>query len=92
VSIFDNSRKKLHSKETELFVLMKYGEPNHDESYFDSLPKVVIESAHKKVAPLARNTGVEDRVLSIMLRQPKNQIMARKAIIESLVEYHLLLG
>jgi hypothetical protein len=92
MSIFNNSTKKLHSSETELFVMFKYGEPTPGEDYFSKIPSSVIKAAHYKVAPLARSTGVEHRVLSIMLRQSKNEKAARKALIDSLVEYHMLLG
>jgi hypothetical protein len=99
MSIFNNVRGKLYSKETELFVLFKYGEPNHTDEYFEKIPNAVILSALEKASPAFcrrpphnSTTDIERQVLSIMLRQPINQSKARRALIDSLVEFHMLLG
>lgn len=94
MSIFDNCSKKLYSKETELFVLVKYGEPDYKDEFFDRLPGITIHNAYKKTHQTIRKEplDMERTVLSIMLRQPANKDKARRALIDSLVEYHLLLG
>lgn len=91
MSLFDNVRNIPDVAGINLFIKLKYGQPNHTDEYFNSLPEVVISAAAKKAG--SNTVGLLSRqILSIMLRQPINQSKAKHAIHEALVEYHTLLG
>lgn len=95
MSIFDNCTNKPVSKETELFVMVKYGEPQPTDGWFDSLPDTVVARAFEKIERATifnRPRSLQKQTLSILLRQPANHAITRRALIDALIEYHMLLG
>jgi hypothetical protein len=95
MSIF-HAIKKI-PKEINLLILLKYGEPNHTNEYLNSLPDTVVDLAYEIIQPnwtrIPTTTQEHKKLmLSIFIRQPVNKPKAEKAIMESLVAYHSLLG
>lgn len=100
MSIFNNVSKPIKNNQAELFVIMKYGEPKKDFAWVEQLPNAVVCAAVSKIDNNYHARSAEDDVgmaiwrgyLSGVLSRPGNVPMARRAIIDSLVEYHTLLG
>jgi len=96
MSIFHYIKKTLKTEEIDLLVVLKYGKTNHTPEYLSSLPHTVIDAAYEEMClnHTLRPPLYEQKVqtLSIYLSQPVNKPKAEKAIHESLVVYHSLLG
>lgn len=92
MSIFNNIKNTSKTEELDLLIQLKYGEPNHTAEYFDKLPEAVITNACRKTSHKPSTVHIQKQVLAILLRQPTNRAIALKALHESLVEYHTLLG
>jgi hypothetical protein len=95
MSIFHYIKKTPKTEEIDLLIKLKYGEPTHTDEYLNSLPDSVVDTVYDLLSnPSAYRRTVDQKkvVLSIHLRQPVNKPKAEKAIHESLVVYHSLLG
>ena len=94
MSIFDNIKKPPKSKEIDLLIKLKYGEPSHTNEYLDTLPAVVIERAYKKINYMTtyHTTNRKDALKLELQRNYTGRRITLEAIHESLVEYHTLLG
>jgi hypothetical protein len=96
MSIFDNVKNPPISKEIEMLIKLKYGEPNASDEYLDRLPFPVISSAYYKclmIGVMPENPASQQRsILGIMLRRPVFEDAAKAAIHKALIEYHILKG
>lgn len=96
MSIFDNVKNPPVSKEIEVLIKLKYGEPNSSDEYLDRLPFAVISSAYYmclQIPSMPENPISQQRlILSTMLVDHRHEARAKAAIHKALIEYHILMG
>jgi len=97
MSIFNNVKPAKKNPELELYIKLKYGEPQLTLEYLETLPDAVVREAYRLSDTAGNRTfgshpdvNTQKQVLNIMYRQPANKELAIQAVMDALYNYHLL--